>query len=59
LQNLKRTLGRPKRRWEYNIKVDFRETGDWIHMAQGMDRVVGSCEDGYETSGFIKGREFD
>jgi hypothetical protein len=26
LESLKRTLGRPRRRWEDNIKVDLRET---------------------------------
>jgi hypothetical protein len=34
----KRPLGRPRRRWEVNIKMDFREIGwggmDWIDMAQ-------------------------
>jgi len=38
----KRTLGRPKRRWEDNIKLDFQEVGfgdmDWIEMAQDRDR---------------------
>jgi hypothetical protein len=33
----KRPLGRPRRRWVYNIKMDLREIGcdgvDWIHMA--------------------------
>jgi hypothetical protein len=37
----KRSLGRPRHRWEDNIKMDFRETGidgaNWIHLAQ--DRV--------------------
>jgi hypothetical protein len=37
----KRPLGRPSRRWEYNIKMGLREVGidgaNWIHMAQ--DRV--------------------
>jgi hypothetical protein len=37
----KRPLGRPRRRWEYNIKKDLRETGidgaNWIQLAQ--DRV--------------------
>jgi hypothetical protein len=37
----KRPLGRPKRRWENNIKLDFREIGidgaNWIQLAQ--DRV--------------------
>jgi hypothetical protein len=33
----KRPLGRPRHRWEDNIKMDLRETGlegvDWIHLA--------------------------
>ncbi|KAJ4436729.1 hypothetical protein ANN_16861 [Periplaneta americana] len=38
----KRPLGRPRRRWEDNIKIDLRELGyddrDWINLAQDMDR---------------------
>jgi len=38
----KRLLGRPKRRWEDNIKMDFQEVGcggmDWIELAQDRDR---------------------
>jgi hypothetical protein len=38
----RRPLGRPRRRWEYNIKMDLREIGfgdvDWIHLAQDRDR---------------------
>ena len=38
----KRTLGRPKRRWEDNIKVDFQAAGcggmDWIELTQDRDR---------------------
>jgi hypothetical protein len=37
----KRPLGRPRRRWEDNIKTDLRETGidgaNWIQLAH--DRV--------------------
>jgi hypothetical protein len=37
----KRPLGRPRRRWENNIKIDLRETGidgmNWIRLSQ--DRV--------------------
>jgi hypothetical protein len=37
----KRPLGRPRRRWEDNIKMDLMEIGidgvDWIRLAQ--DRV--------------------
>jgi hypothetical protein len=35
-------LGRPGRRWEDNIKMDYLEVGcggmDWIELAQDMDR---------------------
>ena len=37
----KRTLGRPRRRWEDNIKMVLREVGgvgDWMELAQDMDR---------------------
>ena len=32
----KRLLGRPRRRWEDNIKMDLQEVGcrDWIELAQ-------------------------
>jgi hypothetical protein len=37
----KRPLGRPRHRWEDNIKMDLRETGidgaNWIQLAQ--DRI--------------------
>ena len=37
----KRPLGRPRRRWEDNIKMDIREVGgvgDWMELAQDRDR---------------------
>jgi hypothetical protein len=38
----KRQLGRPRRRWEDNIKVDFQEVGcrgmDWIELAPYRER---------------------
>jgi hypothetical protein len=38
----KRPLGRPKRWWENNIRMDLRETGwdgmDWIYTAQDRDQ---------------------
>jgi hypothetical protein len=44
----KRLLGRPKRRWEDNIKIQLRPVGwgsmDWMDLA--------------EVRGFVKCREF-
>jgi hypothetical protein len=37
----KRTLGRPRRRWEDGIRMDVKEIGlggDWIRLAQDRDR---------------------
>ena len=38
----KRSLGRPRRRWEDNIKMDLQEVGrgcgDWMELAQDRDR---------------------
>ena len=39
----KRQHGRPRRRWEGNIKMDLQEVGwgggiDWIYLAQDRDR---------------------
>ena len=38
----KRPLGRPRRRWEDNIKMDFQEVGggcgDWTELAQDRER---------------------
>jgi hypothetical protein len=38
----KRPLGRHRRRWEDNIKMDLQEVGcwvmDWIEQAQNRDR---------------------
>jgi hypothetical protein len=38
----KRPLGRPKSKWEDNIKMDLREIGcgrkEWIDLAQDRDR---------------------
>ena len=37
----KRPLGRPRRGWEDNIKIDLQEVGcggmDWIELAQDRD----------------------
>jgi len=38
----RRPLGRPRRRWEDNIKMDLQEVRrvgmDWIELAQNRDR---------------------
>jgi hypothetical protein len=38
----KRPLGRPRRRWDNNIKINHREIGwggvDWIDLAQHRDQ---------------------
>jgi len=38
----KRSLGRSRRRWEDNIKMDLQEVGytgmDWIELAQDRER---------------------
>jgi hypothetical protein len=38
----KRPLGRPRRRWENNVRMDLQEVGcrceDWIGLAQDWDR---------------------
>ena len=37
-----RPLGRPRRRWEDNIKMDLQEVGrgcgDWVELVQDRDR---------------------
>ena len=58
----KKPLGRTRRRWKYNIKMDLQEgrCGGY-----GLDRagseywqVAGCCEFGNELSGSVKGGEF-
>ena len=48
----KRPLGRPRRRWEDNIKMDLQEFGggreDWVESAQDRDSwraLVGTVKD--------------
>ena len=57
----KRPLGRPRRRWEDNIKMDLEEVGcgvwtgsSWLRIAH----VAGNCEWGNEASGSIQCGEF-
>jgi hypothetical protein len=39
---VKRPLGRPRHRWDDNIKMDIQEIGggrgDWMELAQDRDR---------------------
>jgi hypothetical protein len=51
-------LGRPRRRWENNIKMDLRDIGwvamDWIDLAWDRGQLEGPCEYGNKPSGSIK-----
>jgi hypothetical protein len=53
----KRPLGRPRCRWEDNIKMDLQGVGcrgmDWIELAQDR-QVASTSECGNEPSGPIK-----
>jgi hypothetical protein len=56
---IKRPLGRPRHRWEDNIKMDLQELGwraynELIWLRTG----TGSCECGNEPLGSIKCRKF-
>jgi hypothetical protein len=53
----KRSLGRPCRRWEYNIKMYIQEEGwgmDHIDLAQDRNRRAGFYESGNEPLDSIK-----
>jgi hypothetical protein len=53
-----RPIGRPRRRWEDNVRTDLGEVGwdviDWIHLAQNRIQWGAPCEYGNEPSGFTK-----
>jgi len=57
----KRPLGRPRRRWVDNIRMDLQEVGcgymDWIRLAQNR-QVAYACECGNEPSGSVKCGKF-
>jgi len=54
----RRPLGRPRRRWVDNIRMDLQEVGcgymDWIGLAQAAD----AFECGNEPWGSVKSGEF-
>jgi hypothetical protein len=58
----KRPLGRPRHRWEDNIKMDLQKVGcedmDWIDLAHDRDSWRSILSGGNEPSGFIRCGEF-
>jgi hypothetical protein len=52
----KRPLGKPRRRWEDNIKIDVQELGcgcrNWIQLAQDRESWRAQCEFSNEYSEF-------
>jgi len=57
----KRPLGRPRRKWEDNIKLDLQEVGWWPWTGLiwlRIVRVMGTCKCGKKPSGSIKSGEF-
>jgi hypothetical protein len=57
----RRPLGRPRRRWEDNIKMGLREVAGEHGLDQsgsGEGQVASSCECGYEPSGSINAGNF-
>ena len=58
----KRPLGKPRRRWEDNIKMDLQEMGRGLWgldgVGSGLGQVAGTCEYGDEPSGSVKCGEF-
>jgi hypothetical protein len=54
----RRPLGRPRCRWEDNIKMNLGEIGfggcGLDSFASGWGQVASSCEHGNEPSGYIK-----
>ena len=54
----KRPLGRPRRRWEDNIRMDLREVGcdpgEWIDLADDKGPMSSLCKGGNEPPGSLK-----
>jgi len=53
----RRPLGKPRRRWVDNIRIDLQEVGcgyvDWNGLAKDR-QVADACECGNELSGSVK-----
>ena len=58
----RRPLGRPRHRWEENIKMDLQEVGcggyELDRAGSGKGQVAGTCECGNEPSGSISAGNF-
>jgi hypothetical protein len=58
----KRPIGRARRRWEDNVRMDLREIGykavDRIHLVQDRGPMMSCCVQGNEHSGSMKRSEF-
>ena len=54
--NREEPLGRPRRRWEDNIRMDLQEVE--LGADSEFRQVAGSCECGNKHSGPMKCREF-
>ena len=51
-----KVLGKPRSRWEGNIKVDIKKMGEDYVLDSGRGPLAGSCERGNEPFGFISSR---
>ena len=53
----KRPLGKPRRRWKDNIRMDLEEmginAGNWVDSAQDKELLESPCECGIEPPGPI------
>ena len=58
----RRPLGRPRRGWVDNIRMNLQEVEcgcmDWIGLAQEKRQVADACECGNEPSSSVKCGEF-
>jgi hypothetical protein len=54
----RRQFGRPRHRWEDNIRMDRVRSCELDSAGSGYGPVAGSYEHGNEPSGSIKGEEF-